>query len=795
MTATPAAAYTTPSTAATETTAGPAATAKNEPWKKTACVLCALNCGLEVQTGGSDGRQIIKVRGDDDHPISKGYVCEKSQRMNHYQNGADRLSSPMRRRADGSYEAVSWSVAIREVADRFKAVKARYGGESILYYGGGAQGNHLGGAYGDATLKALGVQYRSNALAQEKTGEFWVQGKMFGVGAHGDFEHCEVAVFIGKNPWQSHGFARTRVVLNEIQKDPARTLIVIDPRKSETAAMADIHVQLKPGTDAWCLAALAGIVVQENLVRRDWLAAHSTGLDAIEPLLKRIPVAHYAQVCGVDEALLRQAARRIATAQSAAVFEDLGMQMNLHSTLGSYLQRLVWVLAGHYGRTGTANAYVPFLSLAKASKGETSAGKSQAPRVEKRSPVTNSKIIIGLIPCNVIPDEILTDHPKRFRAMLVESGNPAHSLADSKRMREAIRALEFSVVIDVAMTETARQADYVLPAASQFEKVEGTFFNMEFPRNAFHMRPPLFAPREGTLPEAEIHARLLEAMGELSEKDYRPLRLALRFGRTAFTFAFALMQARNPRVARYAPVVLYRTLGEALPAGMASAAVVWGICQIHAMGNRKTLAQAGFAGLPPFAANQLFDALMRAPSGVVFAKSTLDDSWNAIPRPQHRINLHIAELLPELEKLQRSVPPHDSEFPFILAAGERRTDTSNTAVRNTGWHKRGRYGTLRMNPGDADALQISDGERVRLRTRRGSVDVEVELSAMLPPGSLSLPNGQGLAYPDANGTPVLRGVAPNELTDSNARDAFAGTPWHKFVPAQLEKIACQAANP
>lgn len=149
-------------------------TTPSPQWKKTACILCSLNCGLEVQT--ENGR-ISKIRGDDDHPASQGYVCEKSQRMDYYQNGADRLDTPMRRRPDGSYEAIDWDTAIREVAEKFLAIKRRHGGESILYYGGGAQGNHLGGAYGDSTLKALGVKYRSNALAQEKTGEFWVQAR------------------------------------------------------------------------------------------------------------------------------------------------------------------------------------------------------------------------------------------------------------------------------------------------------------------------------------------------------------------------------------------------------------------------------------------------------------------------------------------------------------------------------------------------------------------------------------------------------------------------------------------
>jgi anaerobic selenocysteine-containing dehydrogenase len=758
-------------------------------WHKTACILCSLNCGLEVQTSTTDGRRILKVRGDRAHPVSAGYLCEKPQRLDYYQNGADRLTSPMRRRADGTYEAISWDVAIAEIAERFKSIKARYGGESILYYGGGGQGNHLGGAYGDSTLKALGVKYRSNALAQEKTGEFWVQGKMFGTGAHGDFEHCEVALFIGKNPWQSHGFARARVTLREIAKDPARSMIVIDPRKSETAALADFHLQIKPATDAWCLAALVGILVQEDLLAHAWIAEHTTGFEAIVDELRRIPVARCAEVCGVPEDDLRAAAHRIARAKSVAVLEDLGMQMNLHSTLGSYLQRLIWVLTGHYGRPGTSNAFVPFLSLAKFSKGEASDAKKNKPRVERRSPVANAKIIIGLIPCNVIPEEILTDHPKRYRAMLIESGNPVHSLADSKRMREGLRALELSVVIDVAMTETARQADYVLPAATQFEKVEATFFNLEFPRNAFHLRRPLFEAARGTLPEAEIHARLVEALGELGERDYAPLRLALRLGRKAFAFAFMALMAVNPKIQKYASVVLYRTLGPTLPRGMDSAAAVWGLCQLHVLGNRKTAARAGFGGLAPLAGDRLFQTLLDTPSGVVFAESTYEDSWNAIGMPEHRISLHLPELLPEIAKLAEGGPPHDPEFPFVLAAGERRTDTSNTAIRNTAWSKKGRYGTLRISREDAERLGCDDGEHVRLTTRRGSVEVPIEISPMMQPGNLSLPNGQGLDYLDASGTTVRRGVPPNELTDSARRDFLAGTPWHKFVPAKIERVA------
>ncbi|NOT60859.1 MAG: molybdopterin-dependent oxidoreductase, partial [Acidobacteria bacterium] len=473
-------------------------------WQPTACILCSLNCGLEVQTGGADGRSIERIRGDRAHPASQGYTCEKPQRLDSYQNAADRLTSPLRRRADGTYEAIDWDTALAEIAVKFLAVKEQYGGETILYYGGGGQGNHLGGAYADSTLKALGNKFRSNALAQEKTGEFWVQGRMMGTGIHGDFEHCEVAVFIGKNPWQSHGFSRARITLKEIAKDPPRSLIVIDPRRSETAELADYHLAIKPGTDAWCLAALVAILVQENLLASVWLTEHTTGLENIEPAFASISVADYAETCGVPEEQLRAAARRIAHASSVSVMEDLGMQMSVHSTLGSYLQRLIWMLTGNFGRQGTNYAFAPLIGLTSRSKGNSinqggQAGQGSEKPV-KHSPVAGARIIGGLIPCNVIPEEILTDHPQRYRAMLIESGNPVHSLADSQRMRAALGSLELLVVIDVAMTETARLADYVLPAPSQFEKYEATFFNLEFPKNFFHLRHPLFAPLADTLP-------------------------------------------------------------------------------------------------------------------------------------------------------------------------------------------------------------------------------------------------------------------------------------------------------
>lgn len=754
-------------------------------WKKTACILCSLNCGLEVKTGGQFEREILQVRGDKNHPVSQGYLCEKPQRLNYYQTSADRLNSPLRRKSDGTFEKVSWLTAITEIAQRFQSIKDAYGGEKIFYYGGGGQGNHLGGSYGVATLKALGNKYRSNALAQEKTGEFWVNGKMLGTGVHGDFEHCEVAVFIGKNPWHSHGIARARKVLKEMSKEPKRTMIVIDPRVSETAKIADIHLQLKPGTDAWCLAALVAIIVQENLLKSEWVQAHTTGYKTIKPYFEAIDIEQYAGYCGLKLEQLREVAQIIARAESVSVLEDLGLQMSIHSTLGSYLQRFIWLLTGNFGRKGTNNSPLPFLGLNEMAKG-TVGKKKTGYRPAKLSPVAKAKIIIGLIPCNVIPEEILTDHPDRYRAMLIESGNPVHSLADSKKMREALRALDFVVVIDVAMTETAREADYILPAASQFEKCESTYFNLEYPENAFHLRHRIFKPLRGTLPEPEIHSRLVEALGAIGERDYRPLRQALKLGKNAFAAAFFAAMALNKRIARYPQIALYRVLGPTLPEGLEASAIYWGVAHQFVKSNPQAAAKAGFKGHMFKAGALFFKTLLNSQSGMIYSKEAYDASWSRIGLPEGKINLVIPELLAELEELE-SGPVKNKDYPFILSAGERRSGTTNTIIRNPEWSKKA-LSFLRMSPEDAKELGCKDGELVTLSTRADTVDVLLEITDTMQSGHISLPNGTGLDYQNKEGFIQRDGVAPNELTRSEDRDFLAGTPWHKHVLARVEKV-------
>ena len=544
-------------------------------WKPTACNLCYANCGILARVDEQTGRIIEKIRGDRAHPASNGYICNKASRINYYQNNRDRLNTPLRKRQDGTFEPVSWDTAIREVAARLAQIRDRHGGDKIFYYGGGGQGNHLGGTHALALRNALGIRYRSNALAQEKTGLAWMSSRMLGGHWHGDFHNCDVAIIVGKNPWQSNGLQRARVLMRDIGKDPDRTLIVLDPRLTETAELADIHLPVRPGTDVWCIAAILGYLAQNNLLDLDWIRANTTGYTRILDQLQAVPVEDYAQFAGLSRELVERAAHAIASTNKIALYEDLGIEMAPYSTLCSYLNILLFTLTGAFDIEGGMHLVSGLASILNDGARDLDLDERGYEIGRRVTPVTGARIVAGLIPCNSISEEILTDHSDRLRAMLVESANPVHSLADSQRIREAVEALEFVVVIDVAMTETAELADYVLPASSQYEKFEATFFPSEFPDNFFHLRHPLMEPLPGTMQEAEIHARLIEALGVFEPRELDGLKEAAVQGTDQFTQAMLFAMAQ-PKIVQHISYVLYRTLGPTLPFGAAAAAPLWG---------------------------------------------------------------------------------------------------------------------------------------------------------------------------------------------------------------------------
>jgi anaerobic selenocysteine-containing dehydrogenase len=325
--------------------------------------------------------------------------------------------------------------------------------------------------------------------------------------------------------------------------------------------------------------------------------------------------------------------------------------------------------------------------------------------------------------------------------------------------------------------------------ANQFEKAEATFFNFEFPHNYFHLRRPLLEPPDGLFSEAELHSRLVEALGAMPEGSVKALREAWERGRPAFAEKFLELAAGDPAFFSLAPVVLYRAIGDKLPHRLGEGAVLWALAQIAAQRSPDSLRRAGFEGNGPELGDALFDAILEGASGVVFSVDDWEESWQRVGTPGGRLQLAIPELYEELDGLAAEEPAGpDAEYPFVLSAGERRSFTANTIVRNPDWRKKDRSGALRINPDDAARLGVEDGGRVRLATKRGSAEVDVELSNRMQPGHVSLPNGLGLDYPDAAGTREATGVSANELTASEDRDWLAGTPWHKHTPARIEAL-------
>lgn len=737
---------------------------------RTACILCSRNCGLEVEA--HDGH-LTKIRGDEGHPVSKGYLCQKAARLDYYQNHDDRLTFPLRRRSDGTFERISWDAALQEIAAKLLAIKVAHGGKAFAFYGGGGQGNHLGGMYANALLQVMGSPYLYSALAQEKTGDFWVNGKLFGrqtCHTTEDVEHADFVLFIGTNPWQAHGIPNARETLKSIKK-----IAVIDPRRTETAKLADIHLQLRPGTDAFLLTALAAILVRENLVDRSFLARHTTGFEDVRAVLEKVPVERYVERAGVPLAGVQKLAREFAAAPAACVRVDLGIQQSLHSTLNSYLEKLLYLLTGNFGKKGGNNFHSFFLPLI----GHSGEGADNI-----RTTAANMKAIGKLYPPNILPGEIDNDRPDRVRALFVDSANPMVSGADTAAYRKAFAKLELLVAVDVAMTETARLAHYILPAATQLEKHEATGFNLEFPRNAFHLRKPIFEPRGECLPEPEIYSRLLQKMGVLPAK-FPVLEKIAALDRKApqlglYQRALEATLLARPKLRKAPAHVAYLTLGKSLSAP--AAAVLWFLAHGYVQKHEKAVRKAGHKGKGRQLGEALFQAIVDSPTATVVSEHEYEDTWSFLRHPDRKIHLDIPEMLRALDEL-RDEAELTSDYPLILIAGERRAYNANTIYRNPAWRKMDPDGALAIHPKDAEKLGLSDGDKATCRSTKGSVEVTVKLSDAIREGVVTLPHGYGLSY--QGGPPA--GPILNELTDADHRDPIAATPFHKYVPVVVER--------
>ena len=776
-------------------------------WKKTSCVLCPQNCGLEVEI---EENRIGKVRGDKSNPRSQGYMCVKGANVPWHQHHADRLTHPLKK-TDGGFVRISWEQAIAEISEKLAAIVKKHGPRSYVYMGGGGQGCHFEAGFGTTLMKSLGSRYHYSALAQELTGYFWVCGRMLGSQNRyviPDEHHSDMIVAIGWNGMESHQMPRAPLVLREFASNPDKLLAVIDPRKSETAKIANVHIALRPGTDALLVKAMIAIILKEGWEKRDYLAGTCLGFEKIEGWFTSFDIHSALSICEVGYEEVHALCREMAT-RRWCFHTDLGTLMNRHSTVVSYLQMLLAALCGRLCVAG--GDVIPGTLMPIGSHSDERDPKTW------RTVATNFPAIMGTFPPNVLPEEILSGLEERPRAVIVSGSNPLRSYADTTAYEEAFGKLDLLVTMEIAMTETAALSHYVLPARSGYESWDSTFFAWSYPDVFFHMRPPVVKPEGERLECGQIYTRLAKGLDIVPEVP-ATLKEAAEKDIFSFTLALFAFMRKNPKAIKAMPFVLAETLGRRDDS--ANKAALWGLLLAMPGTARRNAARAGFArpsswsvfsrpgrvagalgaalrygSFAPLMAlhpnilqsEMLYNHLLEHPEGIWIGKLDLDANGKELRTPDQKIHLHI----PELEEPLKGIDPEserkaltpDSRFPLILNAGRHTRNVANTLMRDPAWLKGKRGCTLAIHPEDAAALGIGDGETVRITTQAGAAEIGAEVSPDVRKGQVLIPHGFGLVH---RGTAY--GVNVNYLTKNTHRDFLAATPLHRYVPCRVERI-------
>ena len=737
-------------------------------WKKTSCVLCAQNCGLEVI---SEGSKILKVRADQENPRSRGFICRKGANIAYFQNTSDRLKYPLKRVGD-RFERISWKQALDEIAAKIKEIREKYGPRSIAFMGGGGQGCHFQSLFGIPLLRGLGSYNHYSALAQEHTGLFWVEGKAFGcqnLHTSPDVDGSDFFVCWGSNPMVSNRFPRAPLVIRNKKKESGFLLGVVDPRKTETAKLADIHLQLRPGTDALLLKAVIKILLAEGLWARDYVLAHVNGFEQIRGWFDDVDVEENCRLCELDPEAVHKFTQLLAT-RKTAIRSDLGAYMGRHSTLNSYLELILLALSGRIGARG-GNVF----------PGHLAGGGAHTPEEDPntwRTVKTNIPLIMGLFPPNVTPEEIDNDHPQRLRALVVANSNPLRSYADTQAYERAFAKLDLLVTIELAMTETAVLSHYILPAKSGYEKWDGTFFQRHYPEYYFHMRPPIAKAEGEAVEEAEIYVGLAERLCLIPDYPSRLSELARE--RASYGAALTEYLRANPKAAPWISYILAKTLGDEL--GSKNLAVLWMLVTQFVKNHPQDLLRAGYK-VGPATGEEIFNKILREPGGVQIGVVDAENNLAHLETPDRKIHIYF----PEMESWMKDVQPEvekarliNKEYPMILMSGNHMEMVANTNMRDPAWNDGRRACTMRIHPADAEELGIKDGELALIETEAGSATVEAEITDSSHRGQVVIPHGFGLVHMEK-----VYGVNTNQLTSARNRDRIAATPLHRYIPCRV----------
>jgi len=550
---------------------------------------------------------------------------------------------------------------------------------------------------------------------------------------------------------------------------------VVDPRKTETAKLADIHLQLRPGTDALLLKAVIKILLAEGLWARHYVTAHVNGFEEIRGWFDDVDVEENCRLCELDPEAVRKFTRLLAT-RKTALRSDLGAYMGRHSTLNSYLELILLSLTGRIGARG-GNVF----------PGHLAGGGAHTPEEDPntwRTVKTNIPLIMGLFPPNVMPEEIDNDHPRRLRALIVANSNPLRSYADTKAYERSFAKLDLLVTIELAMTETAVLSHYVLPAKSGYEKWDSTFFQRHYPEYYFHMRPPVVEAEGEAVEEAVIYLGLAERLGLIPEYPAKLRELAR--DRSSYGPAFREYLQANPKAAPWAPYILAQTLGKEL--GSNNLAVLWMLVHQFVQTRPEDVARAGLeAG--PATGEEIFQKILDTPGGVKIGVADTENNLSRLETPDKKVHIHFPEMQSWVKEVQPAAEEAllgNKEYPMILMAGNHMDMVANTNMRDPAWNEGRRACTLRIHSADAANLGIKDGEAAVVVTEAGTAKVEIEITDSSHRGQVVIPHGFGLVHMEK-----VYGVNSNQLTSARNRDRIAATPLHRYIPCRV----CRAQKP
>lgn len=741
-------------------------------WQKTGCVLCAQNCGLEVFV--EDGR-MVKVRPDKENPRSEGYACRKGLNVIYHQYNADRLTQPLKK-VNGEFVPITWEQATEEIAEKLGKGVKEHGPRSFAYLGASAQGGHMEAGYGVSLMKLLGSQNLYTSGGQEFSGSWWVNGRMFGKQyiLPGPDEHeTEMLVAWGWNGMQSHQMPQAPKLLKEISKSTEKLLVVIDPRKNETAELADIHLAIRPGTDSLLIKAMISIIIENGWENKAFIESHTKGWEDIKSWFENFDAKAAIKVCELDYEKVYELCR-LMTTRTWCFHPDLGIYMGRYSTLNSYLLGVLGAVCGIFGKRGGNCILGMVMPLGYHADERNS-------KIWKTAVTGLPPAAAGSFPCSALPEEILTDHPDRIRSVIVSTCNPLRSWPDSQALEKAFSSLDLLVVMDIVMSETARLADYVLPCRSFYESWDGTFFPWTYPNVYFQMRRPIVQPEGSCLEASQIFTLIADKLGMIPDIPERVMEAA---SKDRMTFGAELMGwiGNHPEHLPKMLFILGKTIGKEWDS--AALAAFWGMMMTAPKSFRKNAARIGFAtGFDM--GDRIFQAVLDNPQGMWIGKVDTENNLAEVKTESGKIELLIPELAETAEKLDAESEARDlalpPEFPLVMNAGRHRSTNMNTQMRNPEWIKGKRGCTIAVHPKEAEKLGLKDGESARVTTEAGTAVGELEVSEQVREGMVLIPHGFGLIYDG-----VKYGINVNDLTKNTNRDPI-GTPLHRFVPCRLER--------